>query len=77
MPGPRMSWKSANGTLPGIARGKRVKVRLRNGMVDGDRPISNGTPPGWRADESCPGKGPPMRWSHDGSPADVVEWDFV
>lgn len=72
-----MSWRQANGVLPGEARGKRVKVKLRNGRVEGEAPIANGVPTGWPADGTATGAGPAMRWQHDGGPFDVVEWDFA
>ena len=72
-----MSWRPATGELPREARGKRVKVKLRNGMVCGTEPVATGAPSGWHADERAPGKGPPVRWRHDGSDFDVVAWDFA
>lgn len=74
-----MSWKPnpAPGFLPEAARGKRVKVKLRNGMICGNEPVAGGAPAGWHADSSAPGKGPPVRWRHDGGPFDVTDWDFA
>lgn len=74
-----MSWRDnpAPGSLPLQAKGKRVKVRLRNGMVCGAEPVAGDAPAGWHADNSAPGKGPPVRWHHDGSDFDVVAWDFA
>lgn len=73
-----MSWKpNLGGRCPDAARGERVKVRLRNGRVDGAEVLAQGTPAGWRSDETCPGKGPPTRWTLEGGPFDVIEWDFV
>ena len=71
-----MTWKPNNGSLPELARGKRVKVRLANGMTCGETAIASGVPKGWPADSSIT-KGPPVRWSKSGHPFDVAEWDFV
>jgi len=61
-------WKpNARGECPGIARGHRVKVKLRCGRIES----------GWPADASAGAKGPPTDWSLRGSPADVLEWDFA
>jgi hypothetical protein len=71
-------WKpNERGQCPAMAKGRRVKVKLRNGMIDGAEPIASGTPAGWRADETALGKGPAMDWRLRNSPLDVVEWDFV
>jgi hypothetical protein len=73
-----MSWKpNLGGRCPDEARGKRVKVRLRNGRVDGDKPVSSDSRAGWPADSSVGAKGPPTRWTLEGGPFDVIEWDFV
>lgn len=72
-----MSWQPNPGYCPGLAKGKRVKVRLRNGRVCGDKPIANGVPAGWHADATAPGKGPPINWNLTGGDFDVIEWDFV
>lgn len=62
-----MSWKPNPGYCPPTAKGKRVKVKLRNGNVES----------GWPADRSVAGRNPPMRWTLEDHPADVLEWDFA
>ena len=73
-----MSWKPNPGFCPPSASGKRVKVKLRNGMICGATSIAGGAPAGWPADENAPSaKRPVMSWRLTDHPADVVEWDFV
>lgn len=72
-----MSWRSNPGYCPDEAKGKRVKVRLRNGMTAGEKPLTPTSPPGWPADGEKAGRGRPMRWSLENHPFDVIEWDDV
>jgi hypothetical protein len=73
-----MAWRpNEREVCPPEAKGKRVKVRLRCGRIDGDKSINGTAKPGWRADEEAFGIGPPMIWKKTGSPADVMEWDVV
>ena len=44
-----MAWRDNHGHRPTEAEGKRVKVRLFNGRVCGDKPISPTSPAGWPA----------------------------
>lgn len=57
---------------PLIATRKRVAVKLRNGMVDGEHPLSSETPAGWLAWSDRHGKA--CDWSLDGSPFDILEY---
>jgi hypothetical protein len=73
-----MGWRpNERGTCPLDAQGKRVKVRLRNGVVTGESPVVTGGKAGWPADRAAAGSGQPMNWELTGSPFDVLEWDFV
>jgi len=73
-----MAWRpNERGVCPPEAKGRRVKVKLRCGRVDGDKAVSAATKPGWRADADAPGIGPPMDWRLTGSAADVLFWDLV
>ena len=70
-----MSWKTNIGERPIEAKGKRVKVKLRNGMICGDKPVSTGAAKGWPADDEA-GRGP-CNWRITGSDFDIAEWDFA
>lgn len=72
-----MSWRpNERGVCPPEAAGRRVRVRLRNGIVDGETAISSGGARGWAADRKTSSRAPPTDWSLTGHPFDVVEWDF-
>ena len=43
-------WKPNPGQCPREAKGKRVVVRLNNGSICGEIPITTVTPAGWAAD---------------------------
>lgn len=60
-----------------MAKGKRVKVKLRDGRICGDVPVAAEAKAGWPADQEAAGKGPPMSWRLNGDRHDVVEWDFA
>ncbi len=52
-----------HGHLPGEAEGRRVRVRLRNGL---------------RPAESWPGDGRfGCRWTLTGDPFDILEWEIA
>lgn len=70
-----MTWKQNPGYCPPDAAGKRVKVRLRDGSVEGEKPVSDQSPAGWRADEKSRGNGPPANWSLSGFPFDIIEYE--
>lgn len=77
-----MSWRPATGSLPEAAKGRRVKVKLRNGSVLGTEPVASACPTGWPADKTVNNsKAPYPRWSHARDPLeaqfDIVEWDFA
>lgn len=73
---PPRGWKANElGVCPGLAKGKRVIVKLRNGTEHGREPVSKESKAGWPADESA-GRGP-VDWRLTGSPFDVVAWDFL
>lgn len=60
------------GTLPGMAKGKRVRGILRNGQRFGFEPVSPVTPAGWPADGfgGCD-------WKLKDHPFDIVKWELV
>lgn len=57
------------GHCPPGAIGKRVRVHLRDGTVQGLAPVSNESPAGWRADTT--------NWRLTGSQFDVLEWELA
>lgn len=72
-----MTWRpNERGVCPPEAKGRRVQVRLRNGIEDGAQPIASGGATGWAADRATSGRAPPADWSLNGHPFDIVEWDF-
>ena len=42
-------WHKNHGQMPAFAERKRVKVRLFNGRICGEEPVSPTTPAGWPA----------------------------
>lgn len=66
-------WRDNHGFMPADCKGKRVAVKLRNGMVMGEAPIANGAPAGWPAD----GDRGACRWSFTKGPSsafDIVQF---
>lgn len=72
-----MAWRENHGFCPAEAAGKRIKVKLRDGSIQGDKPVSATSPAGWPADGDANGRGPPIRWTLEGHRADVIAWDFL
>jgi hypothetical protein len=66
-----MSWPNP-GYCPDRAKGKRVIVKLANGLICGRNPVSATTPPGWAADgpQGC-------RWSIAGHPFDIANYEVL
>ena len=62
-------WQKNAGRCPTRAKGKRVVVKLRNGIVSGEEPVANGCPAGWPADTS--------RWSLENDPFDIVHYRIL
>jgi len=60
------------GYCPDEAKGKRVKGRLANGDIFGDKPTVKDGPLGWAADgkSGC-------RWTKTGSAFDIAEYEVV
>ena len=52
---------------------KRVAVRLRNGIVDGEQPLTAATPAGWPAWTDRTNK-ERTRWTLERSPFDIIEY---
>lgn len=68
-------WRVNRGFMPKEAAGKRVAVKLRNGSISGDKPVTPYSPAGWPAD----GRGG-CRWSHTkghASAFDIVEYRIL
>lgn len=58
--------------MPADAKGKRIRGVLANGMRFGFEPVATGAPAGWPAD------GPTgCRWSLDGHPFDIAEFEVI
>lgn len=57
------------GHYPPEAIGKRVKVRLRDGTIQGDKPVNTDSKLGWAAETTD--------WSLTDHPFDVVEWELA
>lgn len=76
---PPPGWRpNERGVCPPEARGKRVKVLLRCGRIDGVKPVTATSKAGWPADRDAAGRsGPPMRWTLEGHPSDVLFWDLA
>jgi hypothetical protein len=60
---PDVPWVKNDGRMPSIAAGKRVRVRLRNGMCP---------PESWAADGKLG-----CRWSLTGHPFDILEFEVL
>lgn len=57
------------GRCPPEAAGKRVRVRLRDGTLQGHQPVSADSKLGWAAETT--------NWRLTGSAFDVLEWEFA
>lgn len=58
------------GYCPAEAKGKRVRVKLVNGKVNGD--IAPHLPPGWAADGKYG-----CRWDNTGFAFDIAEYEVI
>lgn len=60
------------GHCPDDAIGKRVIVKLANGLIQGKEPVSSTAPRGWAADGrwGC-------RWTRTGHPYDIAEYEVI
>lgn len=58
--------------MPERAAGKRVVVELRDGSIQGEKPVTPVSPAGWAADgrNGC-------RWTLTGSRADIMRYRIL
>lgn len=57
------------GHCPPEAAGKRIRVRLRDGTLQGAAPVNTDSKAGWAAETT--------NWRLTGSPFDVIEWEIA